>query len=82
MNARREEICRKCSTFNEHGFPSCNQPCYPIDEEEWQQLGVKPEDEITPEKLELMMEISTRPFCKARMLAAHPIQWWYGQIGR
>ena len=82
MNARREEICRKCSSFNEPDFPSCNQPYYPIDEDEWQRLGVKPEDEITPEKLELMMEISTRPFCRARMLAAHPIQWWYEQIGR
>ena len=85
MNARREEICRKCSalqTFSEPDFPLCSQPYYPIDEDEWQRLGVKPEDEITPEKLELMMEISTRPFCRARMLAAHPIQWWYEQIGR
>lgn len=85
MNARREEICMRCKMsmkFYEKDFPSCNQPCYPIDEDEWKQLGVKPEDDITPEKLELMMEISTRPYCMERMLEAHPIQWWYGRIGR
>ena len=83
MNKEREEICNKCRmlpSIHHLEYPECNQPRYPLDEDEWRQLGEKPEDEITPEGLMKMMKISVRPYCLEKMLAAHPIEWWFRMV--
>ena len=54
----------------------CDQRFYPISQEEWEQLGKKPQDEVTVESVERMMDIALMPYCKRKMLNAHPIEWW------
>ncbi|MBO7710131.1 MAG: hypothetical protein J6S83_06660 [Lachnospiraceae bacterium] len=80
MNKEREEICNKCRmlpSINHLEYPSCIQPQYPLNEDEWKQLGVKPEDIITIDSFKKFMEISVRPYCREKMLSAHPIEWWF-----
>ena len=83
MNKQREDICRKCRmlpSIHHLEYPCCGQPFRPLDDDEWQQLGVSPQDRITVESVRKMMEISLQPYCMERMLAAHPIEWWYKMI--
>ena len=83
MNAQREEICRKCRmlpSIHHLEYPCCDQPVYPLNADEWEQLGASPQDEITLETTRKMMEISIRPYCLEKMLRAHPIEFWYNRL--
>lgn len=88
MNGIREKICRECIyrerrmlTSNHHpDLPYCKQPVYPLDAYEWERLGASPQDEITLEGVRKMMEISIRPYCREKMLKAHPIEYWYERL--
>jgi len=85
MNKQREEICRECSmkpSIHDLECPVCQQPRYPLDEEEWKELGYSRSDVITVDGVRRMMEISVRPYCMDKMLAAHPIEWWHRMITR
>ena len=69
----RDEICRNCRMLpmpDDPYCPYCEQPSYPIDENEWRLLGVNPSDPVTKESLMRMAEISIRPYCLAKMKAA------------
>lgn len=84
MNQTREEICRRCRmlpSIHHLDYPCCEQPMWPIDDNEWQLLGCKPSDPITIVSTRRMMEISIRPYCLEKMLLAHPVEWWARMIG-
>ena len=84
MNEIREKICKECRmlpSIHHLEYPDCRQPRWPLDGDEWQRLGCKPTDPITVESVKRMMEISIRPYCLAKMLTAHPVEWWARMSG-
>jgi hypothetical protein len=85
MIKEREEICEKCRmlpSIHHLEYPCCYQPCFPLNEYEYELIGAKPKDKPTIEIFRKMMEISTQLYCREKMLLAHPIEWWYeGMIG-
>ena len=78
MTPVREEICRKCRmlpSIHHLDYPCCEQPPSPITEEEYQQLGVKPGDMITREKMMQISEIAIRPYCLDKMKIGGAFEW-------
>ena len=79
MIPKMETICQKCkmqSSIHHLDYPLCNQPVYPMTREEYDAIGANPNDIPTVETVMKLMEISIKPYCRRKMLNAHPIEWW------
>ena len=78
MIPERVERCLECKIMKEpHG---CIQVFYPLNEEEYKQIGITPDTFITPEVMLRFMKASIRPECLEGMLKRHPIEWWTVKI--
>lgn len=72
MTKERMETCSRCKmlpSIHHLDYPACEQQMAPINDEEWQLLGVHPEDPVTKDTLMKMAQISIMPYCLERMRA-------------
>ena len=76
MIAERVKVCEGCNGR------CCRQVIGPISQEEYEYIGAKPDDVPTLETFGRLMEISLKPECRERMLADHPLEWWFNRIPR
>jgi hypothetical protein len=79
MSQEREKICSTCKhlpSIHHLEYPSCEQPCFPITDQEWKDLGVTRDDVPTVESVRKLMEMSIQPYCLRLMLKEHPVEWW------